>query len=243
MAVLEAGPGGATTPAQSGLARRSALRLLDVDPELGSGLPERELALATRHLVVPRIGAAAGTWHPPLDVRDAIGLLVVEGVLTRDGFAFDRPDLQLFGAGDVIDARSLPGGTWRVLCDATLAVLDQRVIMAGRRWPELVAGVARRLLDGQHEQHRLAAIATRPRVEDRLLSLLTHLASRWGCVTLAGLTLDLPTTHETLGRLVGARRPTVSLAIGELTQNGALRRLPDGRWLIPATGTPERPAA
>ena len=243
MAVLEGRRIGAAAPGPSSLARRNALRLLDVDPELAAGLPREELALATRHVVVPRVVAAAGVWRPPAEARGAIGLLVVDGLLTRDGLAFDRPDLQLSGPRDVIDARSVAGGTWRVVCDATLAVLDDRVLVAGRRWPELIAGVVRRLLDGQQEQHRLAAIATQSRVEDRLLSLLTHLASRWGCVTPAGLTLDLPLTHEMLGRLVGARRPTVSLALGELAQIDAVQRLPDGRWLIPSARVPERPAA
>jgi hypothetical protein len=31
---------------------------------------------------------------------------------------------------------------------------------------------------------------------------------------------------------VGARRPTISAALGELTRGGALVRRPDGSWLL-----------
>jgi CRP/FNR family transcriptional regulator, cyclic AMP receptor protein len=215
-------------------ARAGGVRLLELDPELAEGLTGDELEAATRHLVVPRIVASGGYWVPPAGLATALGLLVADGFVTRDGSAFGRPDLRLYGAGDVIDARSLADGVWRVLCPATLAVLDARVLLAGRRWPQLLAGLTRRLLDGQAEQHGYTAIASIPRVEDRLLALLTRLGERWGCVTLAGLALELPVTHEVLGRFIGARRPTISLAIAELTEAGRLRRLADGRWLLPA---------
>jgi DNA-binding IclR family transcriptional regulator len=44
--------------------------------------------------------------------------------------------------------------------------------------------------------------------------------------------IDLPLTHETIGRLVGARRPTVSLGLRELAMQDLLRREPTGRWLL-----------
>ena len=71
-----------------------------------------------------------------------------------------------------------------------------------------------------------------PRVEERILALLCHLANRWGHVTRDGVTLNLPITHEVLGLLIGARRPTVSLALRALTDQNLLRRR-DDLWVLP----------
>jgi hypothetical protein len=43
-------------------------------------------------------------------------------------------------------------------------------------------------------------------------------------------------SHRMLGQLVGARRPTVSTALGELVREGELARREDGTWLL--TGEP-----
>jgi CRP/FNR family cyclic AMP-dependent transcriptional regulator len=160
---------------------------------------------------------------------------VVRGLVVHDHMAFGRPHLQLFGPGDLIDPRALGdvGCTWRALVASTVAVIDARLLAATRRWPQLFGALTSRIFDSQHEQHTLAGMAMLPRVEDRLLTLLCHLAERWGQVTPHGVALQLPMTHEMLGRMVGARRPTVSLAITDLTARNRLRRLDDGRWLLP----------
>ena len=44
--------------------------------------------------------------------------------------------------------------------------------------------------------------------------------------------LPLKLTHELLGQLVGAKRPTVSLAIKELERRGTVHRRTDGAWLL-----------
>ena len=44
--------------------------------------------------------------------------------------------------------------------------------------------------------------------------------------------LPLLVTHELLGRLIRARRPTVPRAIATLESDGAIRRLDDGSWLL-----------
>ncbi len=214
--------------------RGLGVRLVDVDPDLGDALPPAEYALAREHLVVPAFDVPAGHWSPAEELSRQLAILVVTGLVTRDGMVLDRPDLQLFGPGDVVDARMFAAGDarWRALLDTRFAVLDGRLALGCRRWPSLFAGITRRMLDGHREQHLLAAVAVLPRVEDRLLALLGHLAERWGTVSLDGLVLDLPLTHEALGRLVGARRPTVSLAIAELAAHGRVVRRGDGRWLL-----------
>ena len=56
-----------------------------------------------------------------------------------------------------------------------------------------------------------------------------------GKVTPAGIRLQLSLTHEMLGRLIGARRPTVTLALKELAeQNSVIRQ--DSGWLITGRG-------
>ena len=52
--------------------------------------------------------------------------------------------------------------------------------------------------------------------------LLWHLASRWGRVEPGGIRLPLPLTHQLLGRLIGAERPSVSHALARLSRAGAV---------------------
>jgi hypothetical protein len=51
-----------------------------------------------------------------------------------------------------------------------------------------------------------------------------------------GVALPMTLSHRLLGQLVGARRPTVSTALGELAREGELERRDDGTWLL--TGAP-----
>jgi CRP/FNR family transcriptional regulator, cyclic AMP receptor protein len=212
------------------------VRLLHVEPELADGLSPVELAKARDALVVPGMHIAAGPWESPSAAAGQIGALLLSGMVIRTSTVFARPSVQAFGAGDVIDARLLTDATseWRALEAGQVAVLGERFQSAAARWPALIDGLARRLLEANQRQHALAAITAMPRVEQRLLALLCHLAERWGRVTPAGVTVKLPVSHTVLGHLVGARRPTVSLALAALTEQRLLRRLPDGTWLLPA---------
>ncbi|MGN6871536.1 MAG: helix-turn-helix domain-containing protein [Solirubrobacteraceae bacterium] len=75
------------------------------------------------------------------------------------------------------------------------------------------------------------AIAELPQVDQRLMAMMWLLAEDWGYVTPAGTVLPLALTHETLGGLIGARRPTVTLALRDLSARGELIRRRTG-WLI-----------
>jgi CRP/FNR family cyclic AMP-dependent transcriptional regulator len=218
------------------LRARDGVRLLEVEPELAAGLSPAEFAKARDVLVVPGAHIAAGPWESPGAVAGQIGVLLLSGVVIRTSTVFARPSVQAFGAGDVIDARLLmdAAGEWRVLEAGHVAVLDHRFHTAAAAWPALIGGLARRLLEANQRQHTLAAITAMPRVEQRLLALLCHLAERWGRVTPVGVTVRLRVSHTVLGLFVGARRPTVSLALAALTEQRLLRRLPDGTWLLPA---------
>ena len=95
----------------------------------------------------------------------------------------------------------------------------------------MIVGLHLRLGD-QHQ--RLAVqigICQLSRVQDRLLTMMWLLAESWGRVTPAGTWLPVKLTHSTLGKLIGAKRPTVSLALRDLIQNGAVQAQSDG-WLL-----------
>jgi CRP/FNR family transcriptional regulator, cyclic AMP receptor protein len=68
-------------------------------------------------------------------------------------------------------------------------------------------------------------------IDRRLLLLFWDSAERWGRVTPDGVRVSLPLTHRTLAEIVGARRPTVSIALGELTKRGELARS-DNDWIL-----------
>src|SRR5947208_755394 len=77
----------------------------------------------------------------------------------------------------------------------------------------------------------LQAIAQMTRVDDRVLMLLWHLSERWGRVRRDGILLPLRLPHKAIARLIGARRPSVTTAIGALERRGDLERRADGAWL------------
>jgi CRP-like cAMP-binding protein len=107
--------------------------------------------------------------------------------------------------------------------DFRLAALD--------RWPRLMMGFCAR---PAQQVDRLAAqlvVCQLSRVEDRVLALMWLLAESWGQVTPAGTRLPLDLTHEAIGEMVGARRPTVILAVRALADEGAMVRQERG-WLL-----------
>jgi hypothetical protein len=120
---------------------------------------------------------------------------------------------------------------YRTPGELRLALLDDRVLGAAQHFPRLFVGLHLRM----GEQHqRLAAqlvICQLPRVEDRILGMLWLLAETWGRVTPAGTMLPVALTHDALGECIGARRPTVSLALRELADRGAVVRQ-DGGWVL-----------
>jgi CRP/FNR family cyclic AMP-dependent transcriptional regulator len=218
--------------------------LSEVDPALAEGVPLADAVDATGSAVVPVVSLGIGRWSPAL-LRPAVGrpfaLLVVDGLLIHDLRIADSAASELLGPGDLAGARPVgdvlvpTASSWTVVHPSRIALLDARLTRTIRLAPVL----ATRLLARAAEQcarlsaHR--AIVQLPRVEDRVLALFGHLAERWGRVGSGGLIVPLRLTHEMIGRLVGARRPTVSLGLKALADQGALDRRDDGSWLI-ATG-------
>ena len=69
-------------------------------------------------------------------------------------------------------------------------------------------------------------------VDARLHVLMWYLADRWGKVRPDGINVPLKLTHQALGRLVGAQRPSVTTALKQLAESGLLTRAGDGTWLL-----------
>jgi hypothetical protein len=92
--------------------------------------------------------------------------------------------------------------------------------------------IVRRMAERSARQAVMQAICHHPRVDDRLRGLFWHLANRWGRVTPGGVVLPLRLTHDSLARLVGAQRPTVSTALKSLQDAREVTRRRDGAWVL-----------
>jgi CRP/FNR family cyclic AMP-dependent transcriptional regulator len=232
---------------------RSLIALLDADPELGDGLAPDDLRAARRAVGVHVKALETGAWAP-LDeewpAAPALGLLMLEGLVTRDIVFAGRTTTELGGAGDVLrpwedDVQFDPlpfAVAWHVHEPTRVAILDARFALATARWPALAAAVSRRHVRRARGLAFQLAIAQLPRVDDRLLVLLWALAERWGRVSPQGVRLPLQLPHRTLATLVGARRPSVTTALSGLARDGLVERTENG-WLLsgdPADVFPER---
>jgi CRP/FNR family transcriptional regulator, cyclic AMP receptor protein len=229
---------------QTRMSRSSeTVRLLEADPELGSLLTGTRRIEAERDLVVRTHRLSVGPW----DVSrlsgasaDHVGLLVLDGVLSRELVVADHVSAELLGPGDLVrpwqgsaGAGLLPvHAVWSVLSTVTLAVLDRRFAAEAARYPEITAALFDRLGERSLRLATTQAISQLTRVDRRLKALFWHLAERWGRVSGDGVVVPLALTHRILGQLVGARRPTVSTALSELAEREELIRRADGSWLL-----------
>lgn len=223
------------------VASSSRLSLLDAEPELATWIaPSQrpEAAVATR---VPEVVLERGPFDPDAVYRlgrDAFGAIIVSGLIAREICLDDRPALRLLGPGDVfVDEQ--PGsngfetaGAWTVSVATHLAVLDDHLLVAVRRWPRLMRGLCSRLQQSHDATLLQLSISHRPAVEDRIVGLFGVLAARWGRVTPEGLVVPIPLTHDAIGQMIGARRPTVTLGLRALALQGRLDRDAEGRWLL-----------
>ena len=233
-----------------------AVRLLVLDPDLGGRMAAGELARAQRELLLlgvelPRGAVDLGELTYREEVRGRpFGAVVLEGVIVERMDLQSRPCARLVGAGDLlgighevhlpltIDVRL------EVLEPAFVAVLDDRFLAAAQRWPALSGSILDRAIQRAHEALMHRAIAQLPRVEDRLLFLFRSLAERWGRVRPEGVVIELALTHDLIGELIGARRPTVTLGLRALADTDELRLIRGEGWLIAreAAAEPQPPA-
>jgi CRP/FNR family cyclic AMP-dependent transcriptional regulator len=216
-------------------------RLLDLDPDLAAGLAPDVVAILRRRAIVSTVTLGVGPWSPgdlPEEARHAETLLLTEGLVMRDVMLSDGTTSEILGPGDLLECGAPPESLLTVTMNCTVAIaatavlVDRRLLRLLASWPRLGTRLLVRAATQTQRQSVMCAISQLPRVELRLLGLLWHLSDRWGHVATSGIVLPLTLTHESLGRLIGARRPTVSLALKSLAESGAVGRRADGAWIL-----------
>jgi CRP/FNR family transcriptional regulator, cyclic AMP receptor protein len=218
-------------------------QILADDPELSDGLTGERLENAVRDCVVGTCSCRSGPWFPPDEIGDmqfGVGLLILDGLIVRRVGVAGRFGAELLGEGDLMNpfhpndmGTSLPRtGKWRVLQDARMAILDSEFVLRATRYPEVVSALLARALKRSRHIATNMAIVQQPRIDLRLHMLFWELADHWGVVRQDGVHVPMPLTHATLSDLVAARRPTVTKALGELAQRGAVIWT-GSDWLLP----------
>ena len=225
------------------MAAQPQVRLLAVEPDVGRFLTADE-RLEAEKLAVPVGEVERG----PLDVgsvlrtANAFAAFILDGILLHRLQVADQSALRLLGPDDIVSLSGsgpsmLAAYSYRAAAPTRLAMLGNEMLVASQRWPRIVAGIHVRALEQVERLGTQLAICQLPRVDQRIVALMWMLAESWGTVTPHGTRLPLSLTHDALGGLIGARRPTVTLALRELTERGAIVRQRDG-WLL-LEGPPE----
>jgi CRP/FNR family cyclic AMP-dependent transcriptional regulator len=221
--------------------------LLDLDPSLAELLPaERRMALRSSLVVDVRVldRGELDLCRLQAATPNHIGLLLADGVVSREVLLGDGASAELLGAGDLIRPWDLAAGAellnadvrWNVVSDRVrAAVLDRRLAAELGACPEVAVALIDRTNARAARIAVMHAITQLRRVDRRLVAMFSHLAERWGRMTAEGVVLPLRLSHRMLGQLIGARRPTVSSALGQLAETGELFRRPDGCWVVRAT--------
>lgn len=212
---------------------------LDLLEALGGGSPAGGL----HGVVVPAEVIEPGRWDPRgLLTGSGRRLLLLEGLVMRSVRVGGRSFAELLGPEDVITQGELAHGEpplnqeldFHVLQTARVAVLGGEFV---QRWP----AAAERLV--QRAGRRVARLAVQAatmritRTDARLIVALWTLGARFGHVGPDGVSLRLGLTHENLGKLIGAHRASVTVALGSLSDKGLLMRRHDGTLVL--VGSPE----
>jgi CRP/FNR family transcriptional regulator, cyclic AMP receptor protein len=222
--------------------------VLEEDPDLGGALDAERFAHARRVARAPAEIHEAGPWSTRFDVSDprALCLLILEGLIAVQITTEHRTNLELLGAGDVVrpwtelGPGSVPAEiTWTAKTPTRVAFLDDRFARWSLAFPEIAAALMDRLVVRARGLSLQLAVNAVPRLTERLLLTLWHLADRWARVTPHGVALSLPLTHSDLSHLVAANRPSVSTAIGQLRDQGLISPLAGGGWLLSGEAPPQ----
>lgn len=216
--------------------------VLEAEPSLGFHLDPSSLLAAKREAFAPMLSIDRGRldWEKiPMAPSNSLGMLVLEGMLSRRQDVGDLTFVELLGEGDLLRPWSSEESTtlasaasWRVTAPARIALLDRDFALRTRHWPEIAAALLERSSLRSRALVITLAIHGAVRVRDRLLLMLWHLADRWGHVTPRGTVLPVALTHESLAQLIGARRSPVTVALGELRREELVRRERRGVWLL-----------
>lgn len=221
--------------------------LVEEDPDLLKGFDRSTADSIRRVASAPVMELEPGPWRgsrrPPAPIY---GLFVLQGVVSRGVVIQGRRSAELLGPGDILrptasddqDSSVDFDVAWEMLEPTRLAVLDHDFASAISPWPDLTGAVMDRIMRRAHALAFHLAVSHLKLVETRLLVILWYYADRWGRVTPGGVLLPVRMTHSLLARIVGARRPSVSTALGKLQERGFIERAENGHWLL--LGPPPR---
>ena len=226
------------------------ISIVDADPELAELLDESQRERARREALTRVRRLSPGDWDATRAIEPDThhrGFLIIDGLLTREVDVLGRRCVELLGAGDVMrpwrwdaDGSHVQAEVgWVVLESTRLAVLDHGLVTRITPWPQLGVELFSRATRRAHSLAVALAIAHHQRVDDRLLLTLWHLAERWGRVRPEGIGVRLPLTHQRLADLVGAHRPSVTTAMGDLVRAGTVSRREDGTWTLHGSPPPQ----
>jgi len=208
------------------------VQILVADPDLAENMQPEARRQATQLLRARVFRVPKGHWQPPGIDHGTIGLMLLDGLMVRTLHLGSVSSSEVVGPTDIIrpwETNLLPSvvpasADWVVLHEARVALLDARATALIGHWPELTAAVAGRMLRRTRSLAYLMAAQHFVRVEDRLLATLWHLASMWGRVTPQGTVVPFRLTHEMLAGIIGAKRPTTTIAVRALERQGKLTR-------------------
>jgi CRP/FNR family cyclic AMP-dependent transcriptional regulator len=213
--------------------------LMDLDPDLFGGVGPRELPRA-REIGAHVVKIKSGPWEPRFGAEVPLGLLVLDGLLTRRMVLGADVVTEIVGPGDIIRPWAAGGDDalvpctvrWTALEQGRIAVLGRQVAAVAADCPGLVVTLLERAGRRSRSQGILTSVAHLKRVDLRVLVILWHLAERWGRVTPGGVVVPLRLTHQRLALLVGARRPTVTAALTRMSARGVVARTPDRGFVL-----------
>lgn len=226
------------------------VHLLDEDPTLLELLTERERPAAHRALTAECRLLERGEWHPRSlgdGERTPFGLLVLDGLVLRDVAVAQTICGELVGSRELLRPWDASGDRtpmpfeigWKVIQPVRIAELDADFPNVLAMWPRLVNAFVDRAVERSHSLALHVAIHCIRRVDVSLMVLFSHLADRFGKVTVSGVRIPVPLSQTDLGRLVGATRQSVSTALKDLARSRSLIREDRGTWLMQHDATEE----
>lgn len=219
------------------------VRVADAYPELIANLDAEQQRMARHYAVARLLIVSPGLWQPRSELQPEpghLGLLVLEGLLTRDVVMGETLATELVGRGDILrpvdhDGQDAPvpfDVAWHVLEPTRIAILDRPFTTVIGRWPEALEVLMKGAVGRAQSLAINLAVSHLRRVDVRLHVMMWYLADRWGKVTPEGVHVPLRLTHQTLGRLVGAQRPSVTTALKQLAEEDKLTRASDQTWIL-----------
>lgn len=219
----------------------NTIGLLRALPNLGDGLDPAAAEWLARRLIVPTVTLEPGPWDWRAHPRPAFGVLVLDGLIAHRVQLGGVAGTDLVGRGHLLAPWSsepkvsqlVDEQEVRALAPTRLAILDREFAAAVARVPALAAAALAVTIDYAAMFACFTAIRAQRHMEERMITLLWHMAERWGRMTPGGVRLELPgLTQSVLAEAAAASRQSVSKALTALKQLGLIAEESRSTWLL-----------